>query len=156
MFWQVLAGRISKKKGTANNAKNANEARINDLSKLVIGCALAVANTLGAGFLEKVYENALGYELRKRGLAVARQGGVVVRYTTYSWKSGLSMTDRKQESPQRVSQRPAGGRTAMGENGPAGGSRTSQGRHQGYFRSRHRGTEAPRHRGTEAPRRISS
>jgi hypothetical protein len=61
MFWQVLAGRISKKKGTANNAKNANEARINDLSRLGIGCALAVANTLGAGFLEKVYENALAY-----------------------------------------------------------------------------------------------
>ena len=35
-----------------------------------------------------------------------------------------------------LSQRPAGGRTAMGENGPAGGPRTSQGRHQGYFRSR--------------------
>jgi len=33
-----------------------------------------------------------------------------------------------------LSQRPAGGRTAMGENGPAGGPRTSQGRHQGYFR----------------------
>ena len=59
---------------------NANEARINDLSRLVIGCALAVANTLGAGFLEKVYENALAYELRKHGLAVAQQGGVVVRY----------------------------------------------------------------------------
>ncbi len=59
---------------------NANEARINDLSKLVIGCALAVANTLGAGFVEKVYENALAYELRKRGLAVAQQRGVVVRY----------------------------------------------------------------------------
>jgi len=59
---------------------NANEARINDLSKLVIGCALAVANTLGSGFVEKVYENALAYELRKRGLAVVQQGGVVVRY----------------------------------------------------------------------------
>ena len=58
---------------------NANEARINNLSKLVIGCALAVANTLGSGFVEKVYENALAYELRKRGLAVVQQGGVVVR-----------------------------------------------------------------------------
>jgi hypothetical protein len=33
---------------------NANEARINDLSKLVIGCALAVASALGSGFVEKV------------------------------------------------------------------------------------------------------
>jgi GxxExxY protein len=47
---------------------------------LSIDCALAVANTLGAGFVEKVYENALAYELRKRGLAVAQQRGVVVRY----------------------------------------------------------------------------
>jgi len=56
------------------------EARINDLSNLVIGCALAVAGTLGSGFVEKVYENALAYELRKSGLAVAQQHGVIVRY----------------------------------------------------------------------------
>jgi GxxExxY protein len=41
---------------------------------------MTVANTLGSGFVEKVYENALAYELRKRGLAVAQQHGVVVRY----------------------------------------------------------------------------
>jgi GxxExxY protein len=44
---------------------NANAARINELSNLVIGCALTVANTLGSGFVEKVYENALAYEIRK-------------------------------------------------------------------------------------------
>jgi hypothetical protein len=59
---------------------NANEARINDLSRLVIGCALAVANTLGSEFVEKVYENALAHELRKSGLAVAQQRSVIVRY----------------------------------------------------------------------------
>ena len=59
---------------------NANEDMANDLSRLVIGCALVVANTLGSGFVEKVYENALAYELRKRGLAVAQQDGIVVRY----------------------------------------------------------------------------
>jgi GxxExxY protein len=46
----------------------------------MIGCVLAVANTLGAGFVEKAYENALAYELRERGLAVAHQGGGAVRY----------------------------------------------------------------------------
>ena len=59
---------------------NANADRINDLSELVIGGAVEVAKTLGAGFLEKVYENALAYELRKRGLAVSQQCDVVVRY----------------------------------------------------------------------------
>jgi GxxExxY protein len=32
-----------------------------------------VLNTLGVGFLEKVYENALAHELRKAGLTVAQQ-----------------------------------------------------------------------------------
>ncbi|MEO6726424.1 MAG: GxxExxY protein, partial [Blastocatellia bacterium] len=29
------------------------------LTEAIIGCAIKVSNTLGAGFLEKVYENAL-------------------------------------------------------------------------------------------------
>ena len=53
---------------------------LNRLSKAIIGCALTVANTLGFGFLEKVYESALAYELRKAGIAVAQQHGVVVLY----------------------------------------------------------------------------
>ena len=59
---------------------HGNEAELNRLSKVIIGCALAVANTLGSGFLEKVYENALAYELRKAGIAVAQQHGIVVLY----------------------------------------------------------------------------
>jgi GxxExxY protein len=58
----------------------ADEAELNRLSKVIIGCALAVATTLGSGFVEKVYENALAHEFRKAGLAVAQQYGVVVRY----------------------------------------------------------------------------
>jgi GxxExxY protein len=33
---------------------------------------------LGIGFAEKVYENALALEMRKRGLTVAQQRGIVV------------------------------------------------------------------------------
>jgi GxxExxY protein len=51
---------------------HADEARINGLSVRIIGCAFRVINTLGAGFLEKVYENALAHELRKAGIAVAQ------------------------------------------------------------------------------------
>ena len=50
------------------------------LSEKVIGCAYAVSNGLGAGFLEKVYENALAIELRKRGLVVEQQREIDVRY----------------------------------------------------------------------------
>jgi len=39
-----------------------------------------VSNTLGSGFLEKVYENALAMELRKNGLQVKQQHGIQVRY----------------------------------------------------------------------------
>jgi GxxExxY protein len=53
---------------------------LNALSERIIGCAFAVANGLGSGFLEKVYENALAHELRKAGLTVAQQQGVSVVY----------------------------------------------------------------------------
>jgi GxxExxY protein len=59
---------------------HADEAEPNRLSKMIIGCALTVANTFGSGFLEKVHENALAYELRKAGITVAQQHGVVVLY----------------------------------------------------------------------------
>ena len=53
---------------------------LNRISLRTIGCALTVSNTLGCGFLEKVHENALAYELRQAGLAVCQQAGVTVRY----------------------------------------------------------------------------
>ena len=59
---------------------HADESSLNALSGNVIGCAFTVLNTLGIGFLEKVYENAPAYELRKTGLAVAQQRGVTVTY----------------------------------------------------------------------------
>jgi GxxExxY protein len=50
------------------------------LTSRIIGCAYRVANVLGPGFLEKVYENALAHELRKGGFAVVQQHGIVVNY----------------------------------------------------------------------------
>jgi GxxExxY protein len=44
-----------------------------------IGAAYEVSNTLGAGFLEKVYERALIRELALRGLAVRSQVSVLRR-----------------------------------------------------------------------------
>lgn len=59
---------------------HTDEAGLNRLSERVIGCAFRVLNTFGAGFLEKVYENALAHEMRNAGLAVAQQHGVTVSY----------------------------------------------------------------------------
>ena len=53
---------------------------INDLTRQVIGCAYKVHNVLGFGFLEKVYENALKYELNKIGIDVNQQGKLPVWY----------------------------------------------------------------------------
>ena len=51
-----------------------------DLTRLIIGCAYKVHNTLGSGFLEKVYENALRIELEKLGRKVKQQEPVSVIY----------------------------------------------------------------------------
>lgn len=50
------------------------------LSGRVIGCAITVAKKLAPGYLEKVYENALFYELNKRGFHVERQVRLDVCY----------------------------------------------------------------------------
>jgi GxxExxY protein len=46
----------------------------------IIGCAMQVHRTLGPGFLESVYENALAHELRKAGLQIAYQHSLAVHY----------------------------------------------------------------------------
>jgi len=51
-----------------------------DLTGRIIGCAYKVHNTLGTGFLEKVYENALKIELVKLGHNIKQQEPVAVWY----------------------------------------------------------------------------
>ncbi len=53
---------------------------INKITENIIGCAFTVLNTLGCGFLEKVYENALAHELRKAGFEVKQQYIIKVYY----------------------------------------------------------------------------
>ena len=53
---------------------------INILTHKVIGCAYKVHNTLGFGFLEKVYENALKLELKKQCILVRQQPKLPVFY----------------------------------------------------------------------------
>jgi GxxExxY protein len=59
---------------------NTNRFFEDQLSNKIIGCALTVSNTLGVGFLEKVYENALAHALRKAGLTVDRQYPITIHY----------------------------------------------------------------------------
>lgn len=50
------------------------------MTERVIGCAMTVSNTLGVGFLENVYENALMVELQRSGLQALSQQTLQVRY----------------------------------------------------------------------------
>lgn len=45
----------------------------NELSSIIIGCAIKVHSALGPGLLESAYEECLFYELKKEGLEVEKQ-----------------------------------------------------------------------------------
>ena len=51
-----------------------------DLTEKIIGCAYKVYNELGAGFIEKIYENALMIELKNATLTAQQQYPVKVYY----------------------------------------------------------------------------
>jgi GxxExxY protein len=53
---------------------------LDEITEKVIGCAYEVANALGSGFVEKVYENALFHQLRKSSLCVVQQHQMNVFY----------------------------------------------------------------------------
>src|SRR5215813_10269609 len=53
---------------------------LNELLRRVVNACFEVSNTLGSGFLEKVYERALAEELRLRGFQVASQSPITVSY----------------------------------------------------------------------------
>ncbi len=56
------------------------EKDINEITEKVIGSAFSVSNSLGSGFLEKVYENAMVLEIRSQGLRVEQQYPLEVLY----------------------------------------------------------------------------
>ena len=53
-----------------------------NLTNLIIKAFYQVYNTLGFGFLEKVYENAMRIELRQMGLFVEQQKRINVYYNS--------------------------------------------------------------------------
>jgi len=51
-----------------------------DLAGQIIGLAMKVHSTLGCGFLESVYQNALAYELTRAGIAFQASVPLKVKY----------------------------------------------------------------------------
>ena len=63
----------------------------NELTYEIRGAIFAVYNELGPGLLESVYEEALVYELKQRGLDVARQVEVPIIYKGSELKTPLRL-----------------------------------------------------------------
>ena len=54
--------------------------KVNKITEKIIDAAFQVSNTLGCGFLEKVYENSLCFELKKRNIRFDQQKPTNVYY----------------------------------------------------------------------------
>ena len=60
----------------------------NDISQIVIGCAIEVHKALGPGLLESAYEECLYFELLAAGLKVERQKPLPVVYKEVKLDAG--------------------------------------------------------------------
>ena len=63
----------------------------NDVSEMIIGCAIRVHAELGPGLMESVYEEALCHELSKSGLGFRRQVNVPIKYRGIQLASPLRL-----------------------------------------------------------------
>jgi GxxExxY protein len=63
---------------------NADNTQLDSLSEKVLGAVFEVSNTLGAGFLEKVYQRALLRELGFRGMRATAEASFAVIYKGHS------------------------------------------------------------------------
>ncbi len=52
----------------------------NELSKLIIGCAIEVHKQLGPGLLESAYQECLYYEIKQAGLKVQKEKPMPIVY----------------------------------------------------------------------------
>ena len=60
----------------------------NEISKIILDCAFKVHTKLGSGLLEKVYRQALAYELNKSGLVAEQEVAVPVYYEEIKFDCG--------------------------------------------------------------------
>lgn len=63
----------------------------NDISQLIIGCAIKVHTALGPGLLESAYEECLYYELVKEGLKVEKQKALPLIYEEIKLEVGYRL-----------------------------------------------------------------
>jgi GxxExxY protein len=72
--------------------RNAQEKIVeNEISQLIIGCAIKVHTALGPGLLESAYEECLYYELVKIGLKVEKQKTLPLIYEDIKLEIGYRL-----------------------------------------------------------------
>ena len=62
-----------------------------NLSETVIGCAIEVHRTLGAGLLENTYEKCLAYELSAKGIPFIVQAPIPIQYKNIKLECGYRL-----------------------------------------------------------------
>lgn len=72
----------------AGNTKNLSE---NELSNIIIGCAIEVHKYLGPGLLESAYQECLRYELINAGLEVLNETPMPIIYKEIKLDHGYRM-----------------------------------------------------------------
>jgi GxxExxY protein len=65
-----------------------NRMETNEITRIIIGCAIEVHKLLGPGLLESAYEECLSYELNKKGLSLKRQLATPVIYKDIKLECG--------------------------------------------------------------------
>ena len=80
----------SKRKGTQRFSQRDAKKQMteNELSHLVVGCAMRVHSALGPGLLESAYEACLQFELIKSGLRVEAQKPLPLVYQSVKLECG--------------------------------------------------------------------
>lgn len=65
--------------------------KTDEITEIIIGCAIEVHRTLGPGLLESTYEECLAYEFKNLGLRFQRQIPVPVIYKDIKLDHGYKM-----------------------------------------------------------------
>jgi GxxExxY protein len=75
----------------------------NEIGKIIVDSAIAAHRELGPGLLETVYEVVLVHELGQRGLGVARQVPVSIRYKDVTFDVAFrALHRRRTEGDRRI------------------------------------------------------
>jgi GxxExxY protein len=63
----------------------------NEITEVIIGCAIKVHKSLGPGLLESAYEECMDYELRKTALEIERQKSLPLVYEEVKLECGYRL-----------------------------------------------------------------